>query len=129
MNQSNSSQETVVKISETQQLPPLTESIVTSNILQPSPSSIANAKPFLVQNGNVYQLAGNSQVLNKTCLDSNSVCSIGSITKNVILNSIQQGGNLNQRIKMTAVKPNGTSFNLNLDTSKSMKNLEYISFN
>ncbi len=124
MNQSNSAQQIVVNISDT--VPstlPSTESLVTSNALQTSSSDTVNARSLIVQNGNVYQLPGNSQVINKTTSDGNS--GISSITKNVILNTIQQGGNLSQRIKMTAVKPNVTSFNVNLNTSKSMKNLPF----
>ncbi len=124
MNQSNSAQQIVVNISDTAPSTlPSTESLVTSNALQTSSSDTVNARSLIVQNGNVYQLQGNSQVLNKTTSDGNS--GISSITKNVILNTIQQGGNLSQRIKMTAVKPNVTSFNVNLNTSKSMKNLPF----
>ncbi len=124
MNQSNSAQQIVVNISDTAPSTlPSTESLVTSNALQTSSSDTVNARSLIVQNGNVYQLPGNSQVLNKTTSEGNS--GISSITKNVILNTIQQGGNLSQRIKMTAVKPNVTSFNVNLNTSKSMKNLPF----
>lgn len=74
----------------------------------------ATNRPFIIQNGNVYQLTSANQLIST----SKSVPTSGADTKNVILNTIQQSGNLNQRIKMTTVK-NSSPLNVNLNTSKS----------
>ena len=97
----------------------------------PSSSEITtgNNRPFIIQNGNVYQLAGNSHqiVSNKssttittTCINNSNV--VAPVALNSLQSQMNNGNNINlaQRIKMTTVKPNG-AFNLNLNTSKSMQ--------
>lgn len=109
-----------------------------SNSIQPNEVKVQNSNeknsPFIIQNGNIYQLNSNNQIVatksnntngqNDANNSSNTVSSNSNQvvlgmknttlnspningTKNVILNT-----NLNQKIKMTKVK-NGTVLNLN----------------
>ena len=84
-----------------------------------------NNNPYIIQNGNIYQLTSNNQLIPArspgqqqtipTVLEIKNSPAINSNAKNLIINSLQPA-NATQRIKMTTIK-NGTSF-LNLNTSK-----------
>ena len=84
-----------------------------------------NNNPYIIQNGNIYQLTSNNQLIPArspgqqqtipTVLEIKNSPAVNSNAKNLIINSLQPT-NATQRIKMTTIK-NGTSF-LNLNTSK-----------